>query len=108
MLRTPWSGLLLATTVATSAVVLSTTALAAPDSTKAKVANRAYIVQMAEPAVTAYQGGIAGYAATKPRKGQKIDPNAPGVVSYMSYLTSRQDATLAAVGASKKLYSYGY
>ena len=25
----------------------------------------------------AYRGGITGYRATKPRKGQKIDPNAP-------------------------------
>ncbi|MDH5330388.1 MAG: S8 family serine peptidase, partial [Aquincola sp.] len=46
--------------------------------------------------------------ATKPNKGQKIDPSHPAVVSYMSYLTSRHDTALARVGASKKLYSYGY
>jgi subtilisin family serine protease len=73
-----------------------------------KFTNNAYIVQLTEDPVVAYNGGIKGYAATKPRKGQKIDPNSPAVVSYMSYLTSRQDALLGSVGASKKLYSFGY
>jgi subtilisin family serine protease len=75
---------------------------------KAKATNNAYIVQLAEMPVSAYAGGIKGYAATKPRKGQKIDPNHPAVVSYMSYLASRHDTLMARVGASKKLYSYGY
>ncbi|MFN0183501.1 MAG: S8 family serine peptidase, partial [Aquabacterium sp.] len=70
--------------------------------------NSAYIVQMAEVPVTAYRGEIRGYRATKPNKGQKIDPNHPAVVSYMGYLTSRHDYAMARVGASKKLYSYGY
>ena len=73
-----------------------------------KAANRAYIVQMAEPPVVAYSGGISGYAATKPGKGSKIDPNAPAVMRYKSYLSSRQDATLQAAGGGKKLYNYGY
>jgi hypothetical protein len=75
---------------------------------KAKGRNRAYIVQLAEPPVTAYGGGIAGLAATKPRKGQKIDPNAPAVVNYLSHLRSRHDAVLGAAGGGRKLYSYGY
>ncbi len=70
--------------------------------------NNVYIVQMADSPVSAYQGGIAGYAATKPRKGNKIDPNAPSVVSYKGYLASKQDAALASVGGGKKLYNYGY
>ena len=75
---------------------------------KAPFKSNAYIVQMAEMPVTAYQGGISGYAATKPNKGRKIDPNAPAVVGYMAYLASRQDAAMLSVGASKKLYNYGY
>lgn len=70
--------------------------------------NNAYIVQMAEMPVTAYSGDIKGYAATKPHKGQKINPDAPAVVSYMAYLAARQDAALASVGGGKKLYNYGY
>ncbi|MEO7855214.1 MAG: S8 family serine peptidase, partial [Rubrivivax sp.] len=63
---------------------------------------------MADMPVAAYQGGVQGYNATKPNKGQKIDPNGPAVVSYLAYLASRQDAAMASVGASKKLYNYGY
>ena len=70
--------------------------------------NNAYIVQMADSPVTAYSGGVAGHAATKPRKGQKIDPDAPAVVGYMGYLQGRHAAALASVGGARKLYSYGY
>ena len=75
---------------------------------KSKITNKAYIVQLAEQPVSAYTGGIRGYGATRPNKGQKIDPNAPKVVSYMSYLASRHDTVLGSVGANKKHYSYGY
>jgi subtilisin family serine protease len=75
---------------------------------KGKATNNAYIVQLADMPVTAYQGGVKGLQATKPKKGQKIDPNAPAVVSYMAYLAAQQNAAMASVGASKKLYSYGY
>ena len=70
--------------------------------------NNAYIVQLAEQPVATYTGGIAGYTATKPSKGKKIDPNHPQVVSYMGYLQQRQDSVLNGVGGGKKLYNYGY
>jgi hypothetical protein len=70
--------------------------------------NNAYIVQLAEDPVVAYRGGIKGLAATRPAKGQKIDPNSPAVIRYMAFLASRQDAALNAVGGGKKLYNYGY
>lgn len=79
-----------------------------PGSKRVALSNSAYIVQMADMPVTAYQGGIQGYAATKPRKGQKIDPNSPRVVSYKAYLSAKHDRALASVGASKKLHTYGY
>ena len=74
---------------------------------KSKAVNNAYIVQMADRPVSAYTGGISGYAATKPSRGRKIDPNDPQVSRYMGYLASRQDAALAGVGG-KKIYNYGY
>jgi Subtilase family/Fibronectin type-III domain/Peptidase inhibitor I9/PA domain len=67
-----------------------------------------YIVRLAEEPVVAYDGGIKGYAATKIRKGQKLDPLASDVVKYKSFLTGRHNAVLNAVGGGKKLYSYGY
>ena len=80
-------------------------AAANPSSERSKL----YIVQLVEDPVVAYKGGRAGYAATKPGKGAKIDPNSPEVARYMGYLTSRQDAVLASAGGSaRKAYSYGY
>ena len=101
------------TTLAAAACGMSPTAMAASDdhsrgADKRLPRNGAYIVQLAELPVTAYSGGIAGYAATKPAKGQKIDPNDAKVVRYMSHLTARHDALLAGTGGGRKLYSYGY
>ncbi|MBL8289485.1 MAG: S8 family serine peptidase [Rubrivivax sp.] len=91
------------------ALVCGTAAAQAEGAGKARGSgNAAYIVQLAERPVTAYQGGIAGLQATAPRKGQKIDPNSPHVVSYKAYLSSRHDLLLASVGGGRKLYNYGY
>jgi len=75
---------------------------------KDKITNNAWIVQLAEKPVSAYAGGIKGLQTTKPRRGQKIDPNSPAVINYMSFLESRQNAVLAKVGGGKKLHSYGF
>ena len=75
---------------------------------KSKFTNNVYIVQLAEQPVSAYTGGIKGFAATKPNKGQKLDPNSPKVVSYLGHLATRQDAIMNSVGAAKKHYNYGY
>jgi subtilisin family serine protease len=67
-----------------------------------------FIVQMkADPAV-AYAGGIANLKATKPGKGQKINPNSANVRKYVAYLDSTHDQALGSVGASAKIYSYHY
>ena len=101
---------LMVSVIGLAAVTLPTTAATGGAQAKGRAAptNSAYIVQLTDMPVTAYNGDIKGYAATKPRKGQKIDPNAPAVVSYMAYLAAKHDTTLASVGASKKLYTYGY
>ncbi|MBC7467957.1 MAG: S8 family peptidase [Ramlibacter sp.] len=70
--------------------------------------NNAYIVQLDEMPVTAYDGRIKGLGATKPKKGQKINPNSPAVVNYMAYLAARHDSVIKGVGNARKLYSYGY
>ncbi len=75
---------------------------------KSKYTNSIYIVRMADMPVVAYEGGIRGYAATKPRKGQKIDPNNSNVEKYFGYLAGKHDAALQKVGGANKVYSYGY
>ena len=78
---------------------------AAPQALKS--ANGAYIVQLAEPPVVAYRGGVAGLKATKPAKGSKIDPRDPAVIAYVDHLTKKQDALVGKAGGAK-LYSYVY
>ncbi|MDF2179977.1 S8 family peptidase [Aliiglaciecola sp. CAU 1673] len=70
--------------------------------------SRVYLVRMKDNPVVAYEGGIKGFKATKPGKNKKIDPNSQAVLKYSDYLTSKHDAALKSVGASKKLYSYKY
>ena len=71
-------------------------------------AKQTYIVQMLENPVVAYEGGTAGLAATKPAKGQKIDPSSAAVKKYAAYLASQHDAALQKVGGAAKLYDYVY
>jgi hypothetical protein len=73
-----------------------------------KFTSDAYIVQLADKPVAAYDGGIKGLAATRPRTGQKIDPFSPAVVNYLSFLQSKQEAAIGAVGGARKLYSYAF
>ena len=73
-----------------------------------KFNNKLYIVRLAEVPVVAYDGDIKGLQATRPKRGQKIDPNSPGVVAYKAFLESRQSAVLAGVGGTTKVHSFGY
>ena len=51
-----------------------------------------------DPAI-AYDGDVKGYVATKPGKGQKINPNSAHVKKYTSLLQQTQDKALSQVGA---------
>jgi subtilisin family serine protease len=64
-----------------------------------------YIIQMRELPTIAYDGTTAGYAATKPAKGTKIDVTAAAVTRYVSHLVSRHEAKLQASGGTK-VYDY--
>jgi hypothetical protein len=94
--------------VPTATIVAAADVTAAKPQAKAKARNnKVYVVRLAENPVVAYDGKIKGYAATKIRKGQKLDPDAGDVVRYKNYLNARHDALLNAVGGAKKIYSYG-
>ncbi len=67
-----------------------------------------YIVQMSQSPVVAYDGDIAGLKATKPAKGEKIDPLSAVVTKYVGYLKNAHDSALAKVGGAEKLYDYAY
>jgi hypothetical protein len=105
--------------ISASALVLAgglagTASMAAPIKAKAasagksKQSNSVYIVRMADDPVVAYKGGIKGYSATAPKKGQKIDPDNPNVQKYFGYLATKHDQALQKAGGANKLYDYGY
>src|SRR5215468_3737428 len=58
----------------------------AQDPTNAGPKNGVYIVQMKASPVVSYTGDIPGYNATKPSKGQRIDPLAANTLSYVGFL----------------------
>ena len=64
-----------------------------------------YLVQLRELPTVAYDGTIAGFAATKPAKGKKLDMTSAAVTRYVSHLTARHDTKLKAYGGTK-LYDY--
>lgn len=70
--------------------------------------NGVYIVQMLAAPAVSYSGGIAGYNATKPGKGQKIDPLAANTLSYVSYLKGKHDEAVRKVRGGAKIYDYTY
>ena len=80
---------------------------AAQGSQAGAAANSLYIVQLAEVPVSSYTGGQPGFAATKPARGQKFDPNNPNVIGYAGFLDARHTAALNRVGG-RKVYDYRY
>jgi subtilisin family serine protease len=66
-----------------------------------------YIVQMIDFPVSSYTGTVPGFAATKPNRGQKFNPNNPNVIGYAGYLDARHNEALARVGG-RKVYDYRY
>jgi hypothetical protein len=75
---------------------------------RAAVSNGLYIVQMTELPVVAYEGGLANLPATKPGRGQKIDPNSPAVTGYASFLDGRHNQALAGIGGGRKVHDLRY
>jgi subtilisin family serine protease len=64
-----------------------------------------YIVTFADDAVASYDGSVAGFEATRPHPGRKLDPSSPAVQKWQQHLVAKHDAALAHVGASK-IYDY--
>ena len=64
-----------------------------------------YIVMLKDDAAAAYDGGVAGYAATRPVAGQHYDATSTAARSYIRYLDRKQDAAIDSVDA-KAYYRY--
>jgi hypothetical protein len=90
------------------ALLAAVTLVAAPAGAKPLSAKSSYVVQMIQQPAAVYTGGIAGYKATKPATGAKLDPLNADVVKYVGLLHSQHGAALTAVGGATKLYDYDY
>jgi subtilisin family serine protease len=105
------AGLLVAVlTLVVTVMVVGTASARVGDagvSSESKSAQPTYIVRMIQNPVVAYEGGIAGYRATAPAKGGKIDSLNADVVKYVGYLKAKHDEKLAKVGG-QKIYDYNY
>ena len=64
-----------------------------------------YLVTFADEAVASYDGYEAGFAATRPERGRKLDPNSPAVQRWQEHIVAKHDAAMARVGATK-IYDY--
>jgi subtilisin family serine protease len=80
----------------------------APDAATGAPKNGVYIVQMKASPVVSYTGDVSGYNATKPGKGQKIDPLAANTLSYVGYLKGKHDEAVRKVRGGAKIYDYVY
>jgi PKD repeat protein len=61
-----------------------------------------YIIQLVDPAVPSYKGGIPSLEATSPQvTGQRrLDASSPAVQAYVSYLHSKQDEFIASMNTT--------
>src|SRR6185295_13705148 len=77
-----------------------------PAADTAPADNGVYIVQMRAFPAASYTGDVAGYAATKPKHGEKINLISTDTVRYMGYLRGKHDQALQKVHGGKKIYDY--
>src|SRR5262245_59343049 len=89
----------------TAAVVLLATAAGQASGGSA---TSLYIVQFAGKPLATYTGGVPGFDATAPAKGERIDTHTDNAKGYSHHLANRQDAVLATAGvsAAKTVYTY--
>jgi hypothetical protein len=95
------------------AMALSVSTLASAKENASALARgdaKSYIVVMMDDPIVAYQGQITGYEATRPGKGQKVNPNSAKVRKYEMFLKKRHNDSLAAAGvpATAKVHNYTF
>jgi len=78
-----------------------------PASDKSAVRTNIYIVHLKGDPVIAYEGDVAGYEATKPGEGEKVNSESAKVQRYAAHLEQYHDQMIHRAGGSK-VYSYRY
>jgi subtilisin family serine protease len=91
--------------IAGSIAVATTSDAASPPGNSNSYTDGRYIVTFADDPVGTYEGYNSGFKATKPKAGDKLDPDSSAVKAWRGHLTGKHDAALAKVGATK-IYDY--
>ncbi|HEY8567676.1 S8 family serine peptidase [Microbulbifer sp.] len=79
-----------------------TSAVPAP----AEKQKKTYIVQLADKPLIAYEGGIQGYAATKPQASRKLDFSSSAIKGYKQHLAERRQQALETIPGARKVHDY--
>jgi subtilisin family serine protease len=69
---------------------------------------KSYIVVLQADPIVAYTGGIAGFAATQPRAGDKVRAKSPDVLKYDKFLEASHSESLKKAGISDKAKIHDY
>lgn len=69
---------------------------------------KSYIVVMANDPLVSYAGDLKGYAATKPGKGGKINPNSAHVRKYQKFLEQSHKRSLTDAGVDQNTQVHSY
>ena len=65
-----------------------------------------YVVQLVQAPAAGYEGGVSGYAATKPAKGKKLDASSNAAQKYAGVPEFKHDRLSTKVGGGTKIYDY--
>ncbi len=65
-----------------------------------------YIVQLAAQPVASYNGSVAGYAATQPTAGGRLNSRSAAAMSYRAYLDAQQTSVAALVAGAPIVARY--
>ena len=85
-----------------SGLAAASTASARPTAAETKnLPGGRYIVLLDEPAAATYAGGISGFAATRPGKGEKFNAERAAVREYRDLLRGRQATVAERAGATR-------
>src|SRR5215475_6844425 len=78
-------------------ILATGSSLAAPNP-DASSSSTLYLVQFTGNPLATYTGGVAGFTATKPAKGHRINTHTTNATGYSRYLAGRQHNVLSSAG----------
>src|SRR5215475_4010441 len=107
-IRRPASIALAVVTFSALTILPASSTVAAPTTDTSSNSSGLYLVQFAGSPLATYTGGVAGFAATKPAKGHRINTHTANATGYSRHLADRQHSVLSSAGVSTSNVVYTY